>query len=111
MGCCWDIHERIPLGDMNTQTIEEIYKGEPYRKLREAHHSRDFSNYICKDCDQTNFREDMLIYSSNADRKVGQLTSNERMIFDAEESPVNLCKCNVGNSSLPDDDCRCVQGV
>ena len=109
--CCWDIHERIPLGDMNTQTIEEIYKGEPYRKLREAHHARDFSDYICKDCDQTNFREDVLIYSSNSDRKVGQLTSNERMIFDAEESPVNLCKCNVGNSSLPDDDCRCVQGV
>lgn len=80
--CCWDIHERIPLGDMNTQTIEEVYKGVPYQKLREAHHNNDFSNYICKDCCQTNFRDDVLIYSSNSSQKVGQLTSNRVMIYE-----------------------------
>ena len=81
--CCWDVHERIPLGDMKTQTIEEVYKGEAYNKLREAHSKNDFSNYICKDCCQTNFREDVMIYSSNKEQKVGQLTSNRRMIYEA----------------------------
>jgi len=78
--CCWDIHKEIKVGDMNIQTIEQVYKGEPYQKLREAHNKKDFSNYICKDCDQTNFDPGVLLYASNPDRKVGQITSNRKDI-------------------------------
>jgi len=78
--CCWDINNEIPLGDISCQTIEEIYKGEPYRKLRMAHRAGVFNDYICKDCDQTNFNPDVLIYSNNPDRKVGQLTSNNKAL-------------------------------
>jgi len=78
--CCWDIHKRIPLGNMNTQTIEEVYKGEPYNKLRKAHRECDFSNYMCRECDQTNYTPEVLLYATNPQRKVGQITSNMAVI-------------------------------
>lgn len=78
--CCWDIHKQVKLGDMNTQTLEEVYKGEPYRRLREAHRLADFHGYICEHCDQTNFNKDVLIYKSNPLREVGQITSTGKMI-------------------------------
>lgn len=81
--CCFDIHKGIPLGDMNFQTIEEVYKGEPYRKLRDAHRTRHFDEYICGGCDQTNHRPDVLLYANNPDRKVGQLISNVKDVYEA----------------------------
>jgi radical SAM protein with 4Fe4S-binding SPASM domain len=85
--CCFDIHKGIPLGDMNTQTIEEVYRGEPYRRLREAHRECNFDDYICKGCDQTNHNPGVLLYHSNPDREVGQLISNVQKIY-KEEVPV-----------------------
>jgi radical SAM protein with 4Fe4S-binding SPASM domain len=78
--CCFDIHKGIPLGDMNTQTIEEVYRGEPYRRLREAHREGNFQDYICKGCDQTNHNPGVLLYHSNPNRMVGQLISNEQKV-------------------------------
>lgn len=78
--CCWDIHQRIPLGDMKTQTIEEVYRGGPYMDLRRAHELGNFDKYICGECDQTNHNPGSLIYSSNKNRQVGMLTSNESTI-------------------------------
>lgn len=74
--CCWDIHKDIPVGDMKIQSIKEVYRGEPYRKLREAHRDGNFYGYACWNCDQTNFNPDVLLYKSNQNRKVGQITSN-----------------------------------
>lgn len=82
--CCWDIHKEIPVGNMNTQTIEEVYRGEPYRKLRAAHRAGKFDDYACRNCDQTNFNPDVLLYKSNPAREVGQITSNRR---DIRQSP------------------------
>ena len=76
--CCWDIHGDIQLGDLTTQTIEEVYRGEPYQKLRRNHKDRNFDDYICKNCDQTNFDPTVLVHKSREDRKVGQLTANMR---------------------------------
>jgi hypothetical protein len=101
--CCWDVHSEVKLGDLNFQTIEEIYHGEPYRKLREAHKECNFGNYICKDCCQTNYDESVMLYASNPNRKVGQLTSNERMVY--EESTSTVSVGHVGDSPLPSD-CR-----
>lgn len=78
--CCWCIHQEIPLGNLNTQTIEEVYRGKSYMDLRRAHENLNFSQYVCKDCDQTNFDPSVLLYASNSNRKVGQLTSNESEI-------------------------------
>jgi radical SAM protein with 4Fe4S-binding SPASM domain len=78
--CCWDIHKQIPLGNLKDQTIEEIYHGEPYKKLRKAHRAGNFKDYACLNCDQTNFNPNVLLYKSNPLREVGQITSNRRDI-------------------------------
>jgi radical SAM protein with 4Fe4S-binding SPASM domain len=78
--CCWDIHKQIKLGDLNTQTIEQVYKGEPYEDLRWAHRNNKFDPYPCQYCDQTNHNPEVLIYKSNASREVGQITSNRKCI-------------------------------
>ncbi len=76
--CCYDIHGKIQLGDLKTQTIKEVYSGEPYRLLRIAHEANDFTNYVCRDCDQTNFDSSVLEYATNKSRRVGQITSNRQ---------------------------------
>ncbi len=78
--CCWDIHKEIKLGDLKTQTIEEIFKGAPYRALRAAHRKNWFDNHICRNCDQTNYDPGVLLYASNPTRRVGQITSNQEVI-------------------------------
>ncbi len=78
--CCWDIHREMVLGDLNSQTIEEVYKGEPYRDLRSAHRKGKFDNYICQNCDQTNYNPEVLLYANNPTRRVGQITSNQEEI-------------------------------
>jgi MoaA/NifB/PqqE/SkfB family radical SAM enzyme len=82
--CCFDFNKNIPLGDMKVQTIEEVYRGEPYRKLREAHREGNFNDYICKGCDQTNHNPGVLLYHNNPDREVGQLVSNVQNIYKDE---------------------------
>lgn len=78
--CCWDINREILLGNLNDQTIEEVYKGDAYRALREAHRNENFTDYICRNCDQTNYNPDVLLYANNPTRKVGQITSNQEVI-------------------------------
>jgi hypothetical protein len=81
--CCFDPHKGIRLGDMKGQTIEEVYRGDAYRKLRQAHRECDFDSYICKNCDQTNHDPGVLLYANNPDRKVGQLVSNVKDVYEA----------------------------
>jgi radical SAM protein with 4Fe4S-binding SPASM domain len=79
--CCFDFNKNIKLGDVKFQTIEEVYRGEPYHKLREAHREGNFNDYICKGCDQTNHNPGVLLYHNNPNREVGQLISNVKKIF------------------------------
>jgi MoaA/NifB/PqqE/SkfB family radical SAM enzyme len=49
--CCGDWERRLIVGDVNTQTISEIWNGEIYQKLRQSHlsgHYRDIP--ACRDC-------------------------------------------------------------
>jgi hypothetical protein len=80
--CCFDPFKGIRLGDMKGQTIEEVYRGEPYRKLRQAHRECNFQDYICRGCDQTNHNPGVLLYSNNPDRRVGQLVSNVKDVYE-----------------------------
>lgn len=80
--CCWDIHKRIVLGDMNTQTISQIYRGDAYDALRDAHRKKEFDKYPCFRCDQTNFNPNVLLYANNPSRQVGQITSSSQMVYE-----------------------------
>ena len=46
--CCQTLgppnEEKSILGHLDEQTFEEIYNGEPYKKLREAHKNKNFDD-------------------------------------------------------------------
>ena len=62
---------KIILGDLNRQSLEDILRGERFRRLRDAHKNGDFSEFpFCSSCDQLNRREDVLVYTNIKDVKV-----------------------------------------
>jgi hypothetical protein len=70
--CCFDFNGDLTLGDLKTQSITEIFKGESFQKIFKCHKSGDFegSGLICKNCDQRNEEKfDVLIYNSKFDLK------------------------------------------
>jgi hypothetical protein len=48
--CCHDASGNWIMGDMKTQTLNEIWYSEKFRELRRAHLSKDVSGTICKSC-------------------------------------------------------------
>ncbi|MBS3088782.1 radical SAM protein [Candidatus Pacearchaeota archaeon] len=49
--CCFDSDAKCVVGDLNTQTLEEIWNSEKMQKLREMHINNKFPNkHICSLC-------------------------------------------------------------
>ena len=62
--CCRDYDGSMVLGNILTQSIEEIQSGDPMQKLKEAHRTGDLSGYpLCANC-------------NIVDRRIGQVFSN-----------------------------------
>jgi MoaA/NifB/PqqE/SkfB family radical SAM enzyme len=52
--CCLDPSGKMVFGDLNKQTIREVYNGEEYLRFREAHACDKADQYeICKGCTRT----------------------------------------------------------
>lgn len=50
--CCMDYDDNFQLGDLNHQTIKEVWNLEKFTKLRNFHLDRQFDGIaMCKDCD------------------------------------------------------------
>lgn len=73
--CCWDINERLVIGDLNTQTLEEVFNDKPYKMIREKHENNDFRGLYCYHCEQTLPDPKCLVYT-NKDRKLCTMTSD-----------------------------------
>jgi len=81
--CCFDYDSRMILGDLNKQTVHEVFSSERYNQLRQAHKEGNFSEFpFCSVCDQLNKREDVLVYTNIKKAKVG---STNTIYFDLEE--------------------------
>jgi sulfatase maturation enzyme AslB (radical SAM superfamily) len=48
--CCADLDGRVVLGDLRTQSIAEVWNGEPYRRVRREHLESGGPD-ICRSCD------------------------------------------------------------
>ncbi len=49
--CCFDHDGLLTLGNVNDQSLDEIWRGESTRELRRSHRSGDFSNIsLCEKC-------------------------------------------------------------
>lgn len=48
--CCIDLHEEMPVGDVNRQSLLEIWSGEPMKKLRAELRAGTMKSEACKNC-------------------------------------------------------------
>lgn len=71
--CCQTLgrDEEAILGYMSENTLEEVWFGEEYEKLREGHRTGNYPSY-CKDCDFLVDDPEVLVYT-NYDRAVHKL--------------------------------------
>lgn len=70
--CCFDYDSRIILGDLNKQSLHEVFHDPRYEALREAHGKGEFEKFpFCNSCDQLHKREDVLLYTTIKNSKVG----------------------------------------
>jgi radical SAM protein with 4Fe4S-binding SPASM domain len=52
--CCFDCEGSLPLGDVRTQTLAEVWRGSRLQKMREDHLALDFDKHpLCAGCDNT----------------------------------------------------------
>jgi hypothetical protein len=51
--CCYDFNGTMVLGDLRRDTIEAVWNGEPFRRIRDAHRHGNLSAYpMCQACDR-----------------------------------------------------------
>lgn len=65
--CCFDYNGKLLLGNLNTQTLDQIFSSENFRKILFCHERGDFSgsHLICETCDQRNAnKNDVMVYNS-----------------------------------------------
>jgi len=60
-----------PIGNMRTNTLEEIWNGDRFNELREGHKTGDYPDY-CKSCDFLIDDPEVLVYT-NYDRDLHKL--------------------------------------
>jgi len=48
--CCRDFDSKYVLGDLNTNTLHEIWNGNKFRNLRKNHLSDKYDNPLCRHC-------------------------------------------------------------
>jgi MoaA/NifB/PqqE/SkfB family radical SAM enzyme len=68
------------LGHTSEQTLQEIWNGEPYKKLREQHTSGDYPDY-CKGCDFLIDDPEVLVWS-NYERSIYHMVGTEFSLKD-----------------------------
>jgi len=68
--CCFDFDGKLLLGDLQKQTLEEIFGALMFNKILKHHTSGDYkgSRLICENCDQRNMEKtESMIYNSKYD--------------------------------------------
>lgn len=56
--CCFDAKRDLKMGNINDNTVQEIWNGKKYTELRKLHKSgKFFENDICRNCALANFRK------------------------------------------------------
>lgn len=64
--CCYDYDGKCILGDLNKQSLKEIWNSKEMKRLRKEHIKNDFSkNRLCKNCMEKNGMPTSKIYPLN----------------------------------------------
>lgn len=70
--CCFDFDGKLLLGDLKSQTLNEIFQSAMFKKIVKCHTTGNFKNsgLICENCDQRNAdKSDVMAYNSKFDIK------------------------------------------
>ena len=83
--CCFDFDGKLLLGDLNTQTLKEIFESSMFKKILKHHTTGRFggSRLICENCDQRNLnKSEVMIYNSryNINERVKQVSTTYKDI-------------------------------
>jgi radical SAM protein with 4Fe4S-binding SPASM domain len=83
--CCFDFEGKLLLGDLKTQSLEEIFSSTEYIKIKEMHETGalQFSNLICANCDQIrDCGKDIVIYNNkfSKEERIGKTSTNYRSV-------------------------------
>ena len=71
-----DYNSEIVLGDLNHNSLYQVLTGRPYEQFRRAHDDGQFYLYpFCDSCDQLQKREDVLVFSTIQDQRVGSVNT------------------------------------
>ena len=66
------------LGHLDKETFEEIYFGEKYEKLRNAHKNEEFEKIdYCKDCDFLDGDPEVLVWTNDTNAKVNHMLGTD----------------------------------
>ncbi len=68
--CCFDFDGQLLLGDLKTQSLEEIFSSPMFKKIKACHQTGNYedSSLICENCDQRNAdKSDVMVYNSKFD--------------------------------------------
>ncbi len=85
--CCFDYNGQLLLGDLNTQTLEEIFSSNNFKKIKNCHDTGAFegSDLICENCDQRNsVKSDVMVHNSKFDikKRVGKVSTTYSALTD-----------------------------
>lgn len=80
--CCQTLgppnEEKSILGHLDKQTFEEVYFGNDFEKLREAHRNKDFDSIeYCKNCDFLYEDPEILVWSNDPKAKVHHMLGTD----------------------------------
>ena len=83
---CFDYDGQLLLGDLKTQSLQEIFNSTEFQHIYTCHKLGNFknSNLICENCDQRNIdNTNVLVYSSNIKKedRVNKFSTSYKDIF------------------------------
>jgi len=67
--CCKDCDAKMVLGNLNNQTIDEIWNGEKMREIRKQQIKHNFKNPLCYNCDEAIGKPSLLFLFKNFKEK------------------------------------------
>ena len=90
--CCQTLgppnEEKSILGHVDKQSLEEIYNDLPYKKLIEAHTTKEFDKIdYCKDCDFLYEDPEVMVWSNDKEASINHMLGTDKDFILTEFSP------------------------
>ena len=85
--CCFDYNGELEIGDLKTQTLDEIYSSKMYNKIVSFHKGNKMDYLICNECDQLRDVGSIVYYNNKykEEDRVGKLSTSYKKIKEGSD--------------------------